>query len=303
MVQLLSDLEIKIQEGAEAKRLHESSLFGVSRKRVILLLLYWQSRKIEWIWSFSSVSRGSWSFRACGGLSRGVAVLGDRRPLRRNLAAWHTRVKGYSAQAVKPDVCRCAEIEKKHISSTTVSFTYSRNTSKSACKENRDVDHLLKMDYVTTNKHSSQGESQLYIFEDNKAVIKMIIKGDMCQGPTKLHLIGCLTGLTWTPRCESNIVDTKNQLLDMLTFTRDEWNHLLLLLNFMNSSMSSCGHFFLSNKKQKHSSMAMRGPEGTSGEGSAMAKPKFLNVVMVKPRLVNLVPLNLLSARKILRKM
>ena len=63
---------------------------------------------------------GSWSFRVCGGLPRGVAVLGDRRPLG-NSAAWHTRAKGYSAQAVKPDVCRCAEIEKKHISSTTVS--------------------------------------------------------------------------------------------------------------------------------------------------------------------------------------
>ena len=50
--------------------------------------------------------------------------------------------------------------------------------------------------------------------------------------------------------------------------------------------------------EQKHSSMAMRGPEGTSGEGSALAKPKFWNVVMAKPRLVNLVPLNLLSARK-----
>ena len=66
---------------------------------------------------------GSWSFRVCGGLPRGVAVLGDRRPFRRNSAAWHTRAKGYSAQAVKPDVCRCAEIEKKHISSTTVSTT------------------------------------------------------------------------------------------------------------------------------------------------------------------------------------
>ena len=46
------------------------------------------------------VCGGSWSFRVCGGLPRGVAVLGDRRPFRRNSAAWHTRAKG-SAQAVK----------------------------------------------------------------------------------------------------------------------------------------------------------------------------------------------------------
>ena len=32
-------------------------------------------------WSFRGV-RGSWSFRFCGGLPRGVAVLGDRRPFR-----------------------------------------------------------------------------------------------------------------------------------------------------------------------------------------------------------------------------
>ena len=50
-----------------------------------------------------------------------LSLLGDRRPFRRNWATWHTRAKGYSAQAVKPDVCRWAEIEKKHISSTTVS--------------------------------------------------------------------------------------------------------------------------------------------------------------------------------------
>ena len=33
------------------------------------------------------------------------------------------------------------------------------------------------VDDVPTNTHSCQGDSQLYIFEDNEAVIKMIIKG------------------------------------------------------------------------------------------------------------------------------
>ena len=40
VVQLLSDLQTTIQEGVEAKRRHKSLLFGVSRKRVILLLMY-----------------------------------------------------------------------------------------------------------------------------------------------------------------------------------------------------------------------------------------------------------------------
>ena len=79
-------------------------------------------------------------------------------------------------------------------------------------------------------------------------------------------------------------------------FTRDEWNHLLRLLNIMNFSMFSCSHFFLSNRKQ--SAMSKRGQEGNSGEGSAMAKPRLLNLVIAKPRPVNLVSHNLLSMEK-----
>ena len=44
------------------------------------------------------------------------------------------------------------------------------------------------------------------------------------------------------PKIQNN-VDTKNPLADMLTkrsCTRDEWNHLLRLLNIMNVSMFSC---------------------------------------------------------------
>ena len=58
------------------------------------------------------------TFRLRGGLPRGVAVLGNRR-----LGAqlhFHTCVKD-SAQAVKPDFCRCAAVKKKHISSSTIS--------------------------------------------------------------------------------------------------------------------------------------------------------------------------------------
>ena len=50
---------------------------------------------------------------------------------------------------------------------------------------NLDVDQMSHVDHVTTNAHSSQGRSQLYIFEDNEAVIKMIIKG---RSPTMRHV-------------------------------------------------------------------------------------------------------------------
>ena len=86
---------------------------------------------------------------------------------------------------------------------------------------------------------------------------------------------------------------TKNQLAGMLTregFTRDEWYHLLRLLNNMSFSMFSCSHFnnFLSDPIGKQSAMSKRGQEGTSRGGSATAKP----------RPMNLVSHNLLSTRK-----
>ena len=46
----------------------------------------------------------------------------------------------------------------------------------------------------------------LYIFEDNEAVIKMIIKG---RGPTELRLIGCLTESTQTPKSKYNMLKPK----------------------------------------------------------------------------------------------
>ena len=41
------------------------------------------------------------------------------------------------------------------------------------------------MDYATTNAHYSQGKAQLYISEDNEAVIKMRIKG---RSPIMRHV-------------------------------------------------------------------------------------------------------------------
>ena len=45
------------------------------------------------------------------------------------------------------------------------------------------------MNNVTTNANSSQGESQLYIFEDHEAGIKMIIKGSFWLKPFSLRLL------------------------------------------------------------------------------------------------------------------
>ena len=129
-------------------------------------------------------------------------------------------------------------------------------------RSKRDVDQLSYVGYVLTNTHSSQGASQLF-FEDNEAVLKMIIKG---RSPVMRHVSrNHRVALDWLfdrinlePKSQIKHVDTKNQLADMLTkesFTRDEWNHLLRLFNFMSFSMFSCSHFsnFLSDPIGKQS--------------------------------------------------
>ena len=66
----------------------------------------------------------------------------------------------------------------------------------------------------------TQSESQLYIFEDNEALIKMIIKG---RSPTMRHvsrthrvdLDRLLDRINLPPKINIKYVDTKNQLADM----------------------------------------------------------------------------------------
>ena len=93
-----------------------------------------------------------------------------------------------------------------------------------------------------SNVHLSEKESQLYIFEDNKAVIKMIIKG---RSPTMRHVSRThRVALDWffdrinlDPKVQIKYVESENQLADILTkssFTRDEWHNLLPLFSTMN---------------------------------------------------------------------
>ena len=43
------------------------------------------------------------------------------------------------------------------------------------------IDDLVNVDFISSNVHSSRQEALLYIFEDNEAVIKMMIKGRSLQ--------------------------------------------------------------------------------------------------------------------------
>ena len=106
-------------------------------------------------------------------------------------------------------------------------------------KSQGKINVLNNIDCVPSNVQSSRQEALLYVFEDNEAVIKMIIKG---RSPTMRHVSRThRVALDWLfdrinlhPKIQIKYIDTKNQLADILTkgnFTRDEWNHLLCLFN------------------------------------------------------------------------
>ena len=49
----------------------------------------------------------------------------------------------------------------------------------------RVINHLDNVDFIPSNVQSARQEALLYVFEDNEAVIKMIIKG---RSPTMRHV-------------------------------------------------------------------------------------------------------------------
>ena len=139
-------------------------------------------------------------------------------------------------------------------------------------------------DSVPSNVQSSRQEALLYVFEDNEAVIKMIIKG---RSPTMRHVSRThRVALDWLfdriyldSKIQIKYIDTKNQLGDILTkgnFTRDEWNHLLCLFCSSHFSSTVCSD-----------TMAKRSQQD-SGEERVTAKSRpMMNLVARTPSLVS----------------
>ena len=98
-----------------------------------------------------------------------------------------------------------------------------------------------------------------------------IQRWDTCQERTELRLFGHLMESMWTPKIQIKYVDTQKptHMPTERNFTRDEWDHLLHLMNIMIFSMFACSHF-LSNRMQ--SIMSKRAQESTAKEVSAVAE-------------------------------
>ena len=84
------------------------------------------------------------------------------------------------------------------------------------------INALNNIDCVSSNVQSSHQEALLYVFEDNEAVIKMIIKG---RSPAMRHVSRThRVALDWLfdrinldTKIQIKYIDTKNQLADILT--------------------------------------------------------------------------------------
>ena len=88
------------------------------------------------------------------------------RTTKHNIQPGHT--SSGKLEYVQPNRTSSGKLEYVQPNSTICD---SRTKTKRV-NQNQGVDQLNQVDCVPTNTRSSQGESQLYIFEDNEAVIK-----------------------------------------------------------------------------------------------------------------------------------
>ena len=148
----------------------------------------------------------------------------------------------------------------------------------------KKIDVMKDIDVVPSNVQSARPEALLYVFEDNEAVIKMIMKG---RSPTMRHVSRThRVALDWLfdrinldPKIQIKYIDTKNQLTDILTkgnFTCHEWNHLLTLFNISHFSSTSCIAAMAKRARQE------------SGEGRVTAKSRpMMNLTARMPSVVS----------------
>ena len=122
------------------------------------------------------------------------------------------------------------------------------NDERKHYKSHNQIDAMKDIDAVPSNVQSARQEALLYVFEDNEAVIKMIIRrrSPTMRRVSRTHRVALdwlFDRINLDPKVQIKYIDTKNQLADNLTkgnFTRDEWNHLLCLFNISHFSFTVC---------------------------------------------------------------
>ena len=157
------------------------------------------------------------------------------------------------------------------------------------------VNVLNNVDRVPSNVQFSREEALLCEFENNEAVIKMIIKGrsptmGTCfQDPQRLlRLIGYSIESIWTQKSIVKHIEhqepTCRHSNQKENFTHNEWNHLLCLFNISHFSCTVCseamakivqqdsGEERVTAKSRPMMSLTARAPSNLSS--SASEKPR-----------------------------
>ena len=87
--------------------------------------------------------------------------------------------------------------------------------------KNGEIDNLDNVDIVSSNVHCFRKNALFFIFEDNEAVVKIIMIGRSCtmRHVSRTHRVA----LDWLfdriklgPKIQIKYIDTKNQLADIL---------------------------------------------------------------------------------------
>ena len=127
-----------------------------------------------------------------------------------------------------------------------------RTKNQTKAPTTHDSSDLFHVDNAPSNAEFSRSNAFLYMFEDNEAEIKMIIKG---RSPTMRHVSRThRVALDWLfdrinldSKIQIKYIDTKHQIAETLTtgnFTRDAWSNLLHLFNISHFSSLCCAKNF-----------------------------------------------------------
>ena len=106
--------------------------------------------------------------------------------------------------------------------SQTTERTWRPVVTERSQKSQGKINVFNSIDCVPSNVQFSHQEALLYVFEDNEAVIKMIVQG---RSPTMRHVSRThRVALDWLfdrinldPKIQIKYIDTKNQLADIRT--------------------------------------------------------------------------------------
>ena len=137
------------------------------------------------------------------------------------------------------------------------------------------INDLDNVDFIPSKFNSSRQEALLYVFEDNDAVIKMIIKGrsPIMRHVSRIHRVALdwlFDRINLDPKIQIKYIDTKNQLADILT---KEISHVMGGIIF---SLSNISHLGSTNSLE---AMSKRTQED-AGEERVTAKSKaMMNLV------------------------